>query len=282
MSSPGMSSLRMDGSISTPPAELEMLMHAAAHVAQVASAVAVSYAGKDLMIDRKADGSPVTAADRAAERSARDWIAQRFPRDGIHGEEFGVERPEARRRWFIDPIDGTKSFVRGVPLWGTLIAVIEGGCVLAGAAVLSEGKDLICAAPGQGAWWNGVRCSASPVSRLEDALVLTTDDTFAETPEYRVSWQRVQRRAGISRSWGDCYGYFLVATGRAEAMVDGRLAEWDAACFVPIIQEAGGIVTGWDGSAAFSGNLVATNAGIARELRDLLHETTDKTSSANV
>ncbi len=246
-------------------------MHAASEVARLAAQVALSFMTRGFSVDLKPDGSPVTEADRAAERAARAWIEQRFPDDGIHGEEFGAVRAEAPRQWLIDPIDGTKSFVRGVPLWGTLIAIRAGDDVLAGAAVLSLGEDLICAAPGHGTWWNGSRCRVSGVDKLNQALVLTTDDTCRARPECRPGWERVQRQAAISRTWGDCYGYFLVATGRAEAMMDPRLSAWDAACFVPIIEEAGGRVTGWDGSpGAFADSLVATNAGIAAELRELL------------
>lgn len=256
----------------TSASELESLMHAVSDVARIASRVALSFA-RGLEVDFKTDGSPVTEADRAAERAAREWIATRFPMDGIHGEEFGVERPGAARQWLIDPIDGTKSFVRGVPLWGTLIAVREGDRVLAGAAVLSQGEDIICAAPGAGTWWNGSRCKVSGVNRLEKALVLTTDDTCRDAPDCLAGWERVQHGAAMSRTWGDCYGYFLVATGRAEGMLDPRLSAWDAACFLPIIQEAGGVVTDWQGApTVFSGSLVATNAGIAAELREKLGE----------
>ena len=105
-------------------AELELLMHAAADVARLAGDVAARYYRKGVAVDVKADGSPVTVADRAAETAAREWIERRFAGDGILGEEFGLARPDAPRRWILDPIDGTKSFVRGVPLWGTLVAVV--------------------------------------------------------------------------------------------------------------------------------------------------------------
>lgn len=253
--------------------QIELLMHAARDVAVMAAGVARSTGTRGFTVDTKHDGSPVTDADRAAERAAREWIRQRFPEDGIRGEEFGVEREHALRQWLIDPIDGTKSFIRGVPLWGTLIAVHEGENVLAGAAVLSLGEDVICAGRDMGAWWNGSRCSVSSASRLDQALVLTTDETFRAAPQCRAGWSRVQQRAALSRSWGDCYGYFLVATGRAEAMADARLAAWDAACFAPIIEEAGGVVTDWRGSpGVFGGSLVATNAGIATELRGVLND----------
>src|SRR5665647_1807819 len=113
---------------------MSSLAEAVEEVARVAGDIALGYYKSSLVVESKADGSPVTIADRSAEQAARDWIERRFPGDGILGEEFGVTRPNARRRWVLDPIDGTKTFIRGVPLWGTLVGVTEGDEVLAGAA----------------------------------------------------------------------------------------------------------------------------------------------------
>jgi histidinol phosphatase-like enzyme (inositol monophosphatase family) len=213
----------------------------------------------------------VTAADRAAEQAARDWVRRFFPDDGVLGEEFGAERADARRRWVIDPIDGTKSFVRGTPLWGSLVALCEGETVLAGAAYFPAVGELIAAAPGAGCWWNGSRCAVSPVSALEAAAVLTTDGRFRERPELRAGWERVATAAAVARTWGDCFGYLLVATGRAELMCDPILSPWDAAAFQPIVREAGGVFTTWDGrDTAFGGSAVATNAALAPTVRALL------------
>ena len=137
--------------------ETQTLMQAAADVARIAGRVALSYYRSALSVETKRDGSPVTIADREAERAVREWVAERFPRDGVLGEELGSDRPEARRRWIVDPIDGTKSFVRGVPLWGTLVAVAEGEEVLAGAAFFPAVDELVAAAPGEGCWHNGAR-----------------------------------------------------------------------------------------------------------------------------
>jgi fructose-1,6-bisphosphatase/inositol monophosphatase family enzyme len=131
------------------------LLEAAAEVARLAGEVAIRHFRTRLAVETKRDGSPVTAADRAAERAAREWIERRFPRDGILGEEFGLVRGDAPRRWMVDPIDGTKTFVRGVPLWGTLVAVAEGETVLAGAAYYPAVGEMLAAAPGSGCWWNG-------------------------------------------------------------------------------------------------------------------------------
>jgi histidinol phosphatase-like enzyme (inositol monophosphatase family) len=246
-------------------------MHAAADVARLAGDVALGYYRRGLAVETKSDGSPVTAADRDAERAAREWIEARFPADGILGEEFGAVRPGARRRWILDPIDGTKSFVRGVPLWGTLVAVAEGDAVLAGAAYFPPVAELVCAAPGEGAWWNGARCAVSKVASLGAATVLTTDDRFPGRPARRAAFAGLAARAAVARSWGDCYGYLLLATGRAEAMVDDVVSPWDAAALQPIVTEAGGVFTDWTGAGtAFGGDAVATNAALAEEIRSAL------------
>jgi histidinol phosphatase-like enzyme (inositol monophosphatase family) len=242
-----------------------------AELARLAGDVALGYYRRALDVETKADGSPVTAADRDAERVAREWIDARFPDDGILGEEFGAVRVAARRRWILDPIDGTKSFVRGVPLWGTLVALTEGERVLAGAAYFPAVGELVCAAPGEGAWWNGARCAVSAQSSLGAATVLTTDDRFPDRPRRRAAFAALAANAGVARSWGDCYGYLLVATGRAEAMVDDVVSSWDAAALQPIITEAGGVFTSWSGTpTAFGGDAIATNAALAEEIRALL------------
>ena len=259
--------------------EGQSLMEAAVAVAQLAGGIALGYYRSGLSVETKSDGSPVTIADRAAEQGAREWIEARFPSHGILGEEFGVVRPDARRRWILDPIDGTKSFVRGVPLWGTLVAVAEGDRVLAGAAFFPVVDEIVCAAPGLGTWWNGARCRVSSVDRLEAATVLTTDERFHSDCARRETWARLAARAAVSRTWGDCYGYLLVATGRAEVMTDDILSPWDAAAVMPIIQEAGGVFTNWDGEAtAFGGSAVATNAALAEEVRSLLLPLSDPVS----
>ncbi|MFL5606239.1 MAG: inositol monophosphatase family protein, partial [Gemmatimonadaceae bacterium] len=213
----------------------------AAELARLTGDIALRHYRSNLTVEIKADGSPVTAADRAAERAARDWVARFFPEDGILGEEFGEERSGARRRWVIDPIDGTKSFVRGTPLWGSLVALCEGEAVLAGAAYFPAVGELIAAAPGAGCWWNGSRCGVSVVDSLERATVLTTDERFQECPARRAGWERLASSAAVSRSWGDCFGYLLVATGRAEVMCDPIMSPWDSAALHPIIREAGGV-----------------------------------------
>ena len=249
----------------------------AAELARLTGDVALGHYRSRLTVETKADGSPVTVADRAAETAAREWVDRLFPGDGLLGEEFGEVRPHARRRWIIDPIDGTKSFVRGTPLWGSLVALCEGERVLAGAAYFPAIGELVAAAPAAGCWWNGTRCGVSAVSELASATVLTTDERFRERPEYRAGWEQLAGSAAVVRTWGDCFGYLLVATGRAEVMVDPVMSPWDAAALQPIIEEAGGVFTDWGGRpTAFGGSSVATNRALSTDARALLSSPTSR------
>jgi histidinol-phosphatase len=250
-----------------------VLLEAVAEVAELAAKTAMQWYHQRIEVETKGDGSPVTIADREAERVARAWIAARFPHDGLHGEEFGIERGDARRRWLLDPIDGTKAFVRGVPLWGTLIACCEGDTVLAGAACYPAVNELVAAAPGEGCWWNRSRAYVSTIDALPFGTALTTDDRFPERPYRGDQWRTLASNVGVARTWGDCFGYLLVATGRAEIMVDDIVNPWDAAAFFPIITEAGGCFTSWGGeSTAFGTSVIATNRGVAAATRAILHE----------
>ena len=248
----------------------ESLLSAVGEVARVAGDVAMRHYRGVLTVETKADGSPVTVADRGAEQAARDWLERRFPEDSIEGEELGLSRAGAKRRWLIDPIDGTKSFVRGVPLWGTLGAVTEGDAVLAGCAYFPAVGEIVVAARGEGCWWNDARAHVSDVGSIERATVLTTSE-FIKSAERLAGWKRLSGRAGLSRTWGDCFGYLLVATGRAEVMTDAEMHDWDSAALLPVIEEAGGVFTDWNGTVtAFGGHAVATNAALASVARDFL------------
>jgi histidinol phosphatase-like enzyme (inositol monophosphatase family) len=245
-------------------------MDAAEAVARVAGEVALRHYHRGVTVETKGDGTPVSVADRQAEEAARAWLEKHCPEDGILGEELGSTQPEARRRWILDPIDGTKSFVRRVPLWGTLVALAEGEKVLAGAAYFPAVDEILVAAEGAGCLWNGKPARVSGVSRLSDAVVLTTDARMG-TPAQVAGLDTLCSRAGHVRTWGDCYGYLLVATGRAEVMTDAVMAPWDSAALQPIIEEAGGVFTDWSGRrTAFGGSSVASNAALAAEVRAAL------------
>ena len=250
----------------------EQWLDVASEIAALTGPVALDLFRRNIAVDLKADRSPVTEADRAAERAAREWIAKRFPEHGVIGEEYGEERPGSRLRWLIDPIDGTRTFVAGVPLWGSLVALCDGENVIAGAAAYPAVGESIVAAVGAGCWANGARCSVSTTSDLSHALVLTTDEQFhASTPAKRDAWRRLAASAANARTWGDCYGYLLVATGRADVMIDGAMHPWDAAPLLPVITEAGGRFVDYSGRAtAFGDGSIATNAALADQTLDLL------------
>ena len=263
--------------------ELELAIEAA----RAAGEAAMRWFRSGVDVERKADGSPVTRADREAEAAAREVIAGRFPDDGILGEESGETAGDADRRWVLDPIDGTRSFIHGVPLFGTLVALESGGDPVVGVIHLPALGETVYAARGGGCWWvggdgDGQPARVSDTSTIDDALVLTSGDgLFAADPDLaafpdpgfaaRVAGlHRLAGRAGVVRTWGDCYGYALVATGRAEAMLDPVLHVWDAAAVRPIIEEAGGVFTDWAGAATHrSPHTIATNAALAGEVRRL-------------
>jgi histidinol phosphatase-like enzyme (inositol monophosphatase family) len=247
------------------------LMNACEEVARVAGDIALGYYRERPAAETKADGSPVTVADRAAESAAREWIARRFPGDAIIGEEHGTETGTTNRRWIVDPIDGTRSFVRGVPLWGTLIAVCESNVVLAGAVYCPAVGEMLVAGAGEGCWRDGVRARVSTVATIAASTVLSTGVAFPTHPGRCAAWKRLAERADTARTWGDCYGYLLVATGRAEVMTDAIANDWDTAAVQCCVVEAGGVFTDWDGNpTAFGGSAIATNALVAEEARRIL------------
>lgn len=250
---------------------IETTLEFAVDLARRAGKTTLDHFQSGLQVEKKPDGSPVTAADRSAEQLIRDAIEARFPSDGVVGEEYGTVRPEADRRWIVDPIDGTRSFVRGVPLYGVLIALEERGDAILGVLHFPAlDGETVFAAKGSGCWWNGTRCGVSEVSDVGAALVLTTDlERLGD--RYREGWRALRRAAAFARTWGDCYGHALVATGRAEAMVDPKMSVWDAAALKPIVEEAGGVFTDWSGRRTHDGgSAVSTNAALADVARSLL------------
>ncbi len=251
------------------------LLEFAVEVAWRAGRVALAHYQTGITAETKPDDSPVTVADRAAEQLARDLIATRFPQDGIVGEEFGTTNEHAARRWILDPIDGTRSFIHGVPLFGCLLALEENNKPVVGVMHFPALEETVYGARGEGAWFNGRRARVSSVSRVEEALLLTTDVAFIEKFGYQDGWERLRARAGLTRTWGDCYGHALVATGRAEIMLDPIMSVWDAAALQPVVEEAGGVFTSWDGDSTHTGgSAVSTNANLAREVRALLRADT--------
>jgi histidinol phosphatase-like enzyme (inositol monophosphatase family) len=229
---------------------LRELMEFAVEAAWQAGKITLEYFQASFDLELKADLSPVTVADRRAEQALREAIERRYPDHAVLGEEFGETGPKgARFRWVLDPIDGTASFVRGVPLYGVMVAVERDGESVVGVVNLPALGEVVYAARGEGAHWNGRRARVSAVDRLEDALVLSTGETAMARFGRGAAYERLRSASKTQRTWGDCYGHMLVATGRAEVMLDPIMNLWDNAALLPILVEAGGTFTDWSGNA---------------------------------
>ncbi len=203
-----------------------------------------------LAVETKSDESPVTAADRGAEELMRARIARRFPTHGIVGEEFGSERADAEFVWVLDPIDGTKAFITGVPLWGTLIALLHQGQPVLG-CIHQPVLGQMMIGDGQITLLNGTPVRCRPTTRIEDATLLTSDPFNPGKYQDGAAYEALARRAKLVRTWADCYGYLLVASGWADICLDPIMNPWDIAAVVPILRGAGGAVSDWHGAAPY-------------------------------
>ena len=229
------------------PANLTELREVAAELAYRAGRLTLGYFG-DVSAETKADNSPVTEADRAAEKLIREGIERLYPDHGICGEEFGGARIEAPVLWVVDPIDGTKAFMRGIPTYAVLVACEVEGLPRVGAAYFPGLDELVSAAEGYGATLNGRPIRVSDCSDLGRALLLTGDHKLVYACGKGLRYDALRDACSESRSLPDAYGHVLVASGRAEIMADPIVNRWDIAALVPIVREAGGTVTDWQGS----------------------------------
>jgi histidinol phosphatase-like enzyme (inositol monophosphatase family) len=209
----------------------------------------------DVEVELKADGSPVTAADRGAEELMRGLIRAKFPGHGVIGEEFGSERADAEFVWVLDPIDGTKSFAAAVPLFGTLIELLHQGQPVLGQLLVGDNHS---------ASLNGRPARTRACGRIEDATLLTSDPIQAADQRGGRGYVSLMRRARLARTWGDCYGYLLVATGWADVMFDPLMNPWDVAALVPVVRGAGGVITDSSGGPPYpaSSTVASANAGL--------------------
>jgi len=251
--------------------ELGSRLKFAVDAAREASELILShFQSVDLRVDLKKDASPVTIADRGAEELLRRKIVDLFPRDGILGEEFGEQPAQNGFRWILDPIDGTKSFVHGVPLFGTLIGIELDGRMAGGVCRMPGLDEVVYAGRGTGCWWQqGDRAPrqarVSQVSEFSQAMFCFTEyEGYLATGRGEV-FPRLVESARITRGWGDCYGHILVATGRADVMVDPRMSPWDAAALVPLVIEAGGSFFDWTGEETINGGCGCSTNGLLRE-----------------
>jgi myo-inositol-1(or 4)-monophosphatase len=222
-------------------------------------------------VDYKDDASPVTLADRGAEEAMRRVIMHRHPEHGILGEESGLHQPRAEYRWVLDPIDGTKSFISGVPLFGTLIALCRHGQPLLGCANFPAlGFRLI--GDGRRTTMNGVPVRMREAPCMEKATMLVTDHTDVWKHKDGPAFDALASRVSLFRSWGDCYGYALLASGHADVMIDPILQPWDMMALIPIIRGAGGIVSSYEGGDPLTSNsLIAAAPSLHRQVIKALH-----------
>jgi len=253
--------------------ELQESLEFAVKLAKGAGDITLEYFRRKPETSTKADGSYVTIADRRAEEYLRKQIAERFPDDGFIGEEEGESSGRSGRRWIVDPIDGTFAFVHGVPFYGVLIALEIEEEMAASVINIPVLGEIVAAAKGLGCFLNEERTRVSDVRELKDALLLSTDFSSCAHYGFGRAAQVLQARAKANRTWGDCYGYVLVATGRAEVMLDPVMNLWDCAALLPIMEEAGGTFTDWSGVRTVSaGNSIATNGLLFDEVMDVVRE----------
>lgn len=239
-----------------------------------AGRITLGYFQSGVVAERKADNTPVTIADRLAEQKLRELIGRFWPTHGIVGEEFGRSPAhDSPYTWILDPIDGTKSFVCGVPIYATLLALTDGEQALVGIAHFPALNETVYAVRGSGCFWNGRRARVSQVSQLQDAVLLSSDINYAQYPAKERAWHHLIKTTYIQRTWGDAYGYTLVATGRAEIMLDPVMALWDCAPLQVILEEAGGTFTDWNGRPTIhAGESIATNGLLLPEVLDIVHK----------
>ena len=233
----------------------------AVELAEQAGRLTLDYfSRKSLQVFTKRDATPVTEADRKAEELIRNAIIARYPGDGLLGEEFDERPSDNNRRWIIDPIDGTKAFIRRVPLYGVLIALEVSGFLQLGVVYFPALGELYYAERGSGAFLNESPISVSSVSDVRNATVLYTEREYLLDPPTLHPVDLLRRDADLVRGWGDCYGHMLVASGRAEVSVDKIMNPWDCAALIPVVTEAGGCCFDYNGVTTISGEgLVSAN-----------------------
>ena len=243
----------------------------AKHLSEISGAVIKSYFRTELKIDSKSDSSPVTIADKKAEELMRKAIMKEFPDHGIIGEEFGKHNETSEYQWVLDPIDGTKSFICGTVTFGTLIALTHNGEPVLGVINQPVLKEYLVG-DNKSARLNDVNVNVRKVEDLSDAVLLTTDHLNIGRYQSQKKFDELIKKVKLYRNWGDCYGYYLVATGFADIMIDPIMNVWDSMALIPIIKGAGGIITDYKGSNPVNGNsIVASTAVIHSQVIKILN-----------
>ncbi len=244
----------------------------ARQLAQRAGNITLEHYNKGIRHDLKADETPVTAADRATEQFIRGEIEKIYPTHAIVGEEYGEKAGAGNPfRWVIDPIDGTKSFIRGVPFYSVLIALEIEGVSRVGAVCFPALNEVLSAADGLGCWWNDKRAHVSDVSEWKQAVFVYTSWSGFRTRKRLDLFERLHKECFYGRGWGDAYGIAMVATGRAEVQLEPVVSIWDVAPFPPIFREAGGFFGSWTGEEGHThGEGFACNAALKDKVLELI------------
>lgn len=234
------------------------------------AAIIKKYFRTDVNIERKDDESPVTIADKRAEEIMREMIQKEFPDHGILGEEFGEFNPTAEYKWILDPIDGTKSFICGAQSFGTLIALLKNGKPVLGVInqpILNE----FLVGDGNTAELNGAPTKVRECNKLEDAVLLTTDHFNVGNYQDQQKFDALVKKCFLYRNWGDAYGYYLIATGFADIMIDPIMSEWDKLALIPIIEGAGGKITNYSGGSPLEEeSIIAASPGVHAKVIEML------------
>lgn len=251
--------------------DIERFKLFAKHLAAESGTVISSYFRTPISVDSKADLSPVTIADKKAEELMREEIITEFPDHGILGEEFGEHNPNAEYKWILDPIDGTKSFICGTVTFGTLIALVKNGQPILGVInqpILDEfliGDNITCEI-------NGIKTGVRDCNNLSDAVLLTTDHMNIKKYRDINKFNSLIEKVKLYRNWGDCYGYYLLATGYADIMIDPMMNIWDITALIPVIKGAGGVITDFKGDDPAAGDsIIASVPKLHKEVVKLLY-----------
>ncbi len=254
------------------PQIAEMLDFAQTTVTQ-ARAVALKWFRQAPEIITKADESPVTIADRSVEQFLRDAILQRYPEHGMLGEEFGLSHLDAQYLWSIDPIDGTRSFISGNPLWGCLVALLRDGVPVFGIVDIPFTGERWVGAQGQGCQYRGGACHTRQTDRLQDAILYATSPDIFTGDEARV-FDALTRAVYLRRFGGDCYSYALLASGHVDLVVEAGLQPYDYLALRPVIEEAGGVISDWAGQPVTMHSdgrvIAAANPALHRAVLDIV------------
>jgi histidinol phosphatase-like enzyme (inositol monophosphatase family) len=251
--------------------ELDELKNFCKQLADESGKIIKGYWRNEITIETKKDSSPVTIADKKAEELMREMIIKHYPSHGILGEEYGEHNPGAEYQWVLDPIDGTKSFVCGTVTFGTLIALMKNGEPLLG--VINQpvlGEFLI--GDGLTAELNGKKVKVRECNSLSDAVLLATDQIHIEQHQDIKKFDELVHKVKMYRQWGDCYGYYLVATGYADIMLDPIMNPWDLLALIPVVRGAGGNITDYHGGNPVKGDsIIATGGSIHNEIIKMLN-----------